>query len=128
MRIRSLLFTPLLKILQQLLICALAALLPITAAAATKGSRRPPPNFITGVLEIVHGDDFENGRSENFFFVREQASGRTFELKFDWSPGQLISGQRVSVRGQPRNGALQVDEITVGCVAVGRPRVPEVDQ
>ncbi len=73
------------------------------------------PVTLEGEFEIVHADDFERGRSDTFYFLRDSASGLAFELTFDRPPSSdLSTGDRVQIRGLAFGRRVQVSEMTAG--------------
>ncbi len=81
--------------------------------AAAQGAGTPVT--LEGEFEIVHGDDFDRGRSDTFYFLRDSASGLAFELAFDRPPSRdLRTGNRVRIRGLVFGRKVQVSELTAG--------------
>jgi len=57
-------------------------------------NRQAPQISLTGTLDVLIVDYVEPRRPEMAYFIREDARGRVFELKFDsFTPGQLRTGQ-----------------------------------
>ena len=71
-----------------------------------------PPVEVTGILDLVIVDDFTRGRSELGYFVRDAASGRSFELNFARPPGaQWQTGDTVTIRGFASGRRISVTEM-----------------
>ncbi len=106
-----------------LLIALIALHLPVGPSLAQRGERGTPIT-VTGELEVVHADDFERGRSETFYILRERATGEVFNLRFERTPpAGLLTGAVVTVRGftagvrrgfVPRGLEILVTEIAAG--------------
>ncbi len=69
------------------------------------------PITVEGELEVIIVDDFQRGRSETFYLIREERSGRSFRLRLEQAPGNLRTGDRVRIRGQARGGRIEVEEL-----------------
>jgi prepilin-type processing-associated H-X9-DG protein len=88
----------------------LIAVAQLLAAGSAFASHEGEPNAtVTGEIEIVQADDFENGRSERFYWLREKHSEKTFRLRFREKPPQLRSGSTVRVRGRVKEGQIEVE-------------------
>ncbi len=69
------------------------------------------PIEATGQVDVLHIDDFERGRSSYRYVLHDEASGQRFDLEFDrGAPKGLLSGDVLTVRGQARGQAIQVQE------------------
>jgi hypothetical protein len=65
------------------------------------------PVTVTGILTVLHGDDFANKRSENFYYLKDSKTKETYQLRFAKKvPGHLRSGATVKVRGRSKNREL----------------------
>ena len=68
---------------------------------------------ITGEFEVIHIDDLQ-GRSEHRYFVRDDASGDAFELRFEGpAPRHLRTGRRITVQGDAQDNQISVSELVV---------------
>jgi uncharacterized repeat protein (TIGR01451 family) len=84
---------------------------------------------VTGVLTIIHGDDFANKRSRNFYHLKNQETGATFNLRFQKKvPPGLRSGSIVKVRGRAagREIYLALDEAGGESIDVMSPSIEAV--
>jgi hypothetical protein len=104
---------------------SLAAALMVTVSATTTASQTSPafesawragtPTVVTGLLTVIHADDFENRRAELVHFIRDERTGQPFQVRFDrGAPGNLRSDARVTLSGRARASELYVlsDDVT----------------
>lgn len=71
------------------------------------------PVTVTGILTVLHGDDFANKRSENFFYLEDSKTKETYKLRFaKKAPDNLSSGATVKARSRAkgREPYLALDE------------------
>lgn len=67
------------------------------------------PEAITGKLEVLQIDDFENHKGEIRYYVHDEKKGKRFQLKFKGKPPEnLRTGAFVRVRGQFDHGHLNI--------------------
>lgn len=90
------------------LLCAFS-LLP--ALLASPALAQPPPDAIpvevTGVLTVLHADDFERGKSWQTYSLEAQGDQRRFNLHFEGKiPPGLQSGATIRIRGHARGREL----------------------
>jgi uncharacterized repeat protein (TIGR01451 family) len=65
------------------------------------------PVTVTGILTVLHGDDFANKRSKNFYYIKDSKTKETYQLRFAKKvPGHLRSGATVKARGRAKGGEL----------------------
>jgi len=65
---------------------------------------------VTGKLEIIYFDDFENNRGEQRYFVHDKQKGKRFELKFQGKPPKnATTGAFIRVRGKKANNELNLE-------------------
>jgi hypothetical protein len=85
----------------------------VSAAASETGlGQEKRPVTMAGILDVLVLEDFERGRSETAYFMREQAGKRFYELKFNpKAPGHLQTGQRVTVRGRAEGRKIWVEAL-----------------
>ena len=83
-----------------------------TAQRATSfsvGWQRGTPVSVSGVVTAIVGDDFAHNRSELVHLIRDERTGRSFELRFDGPPpANLRSGARATVRGRADTSTIYV--------------------
>jgi len=61
------------------------------------------PVTVTGVLTILHADDFVNKRGKFFYHLKEKKTNKTFNLRFaKKAPPGLSTGAIVTVRGKAK--------------------------
>lgn len=77
---------------------------------------------ISGELDVIHKDDFENHiHLENDYFLRDDNGVDWYQLHFDRSPpGHLRSGQRVRVKGQLKGRKFRVESLEEQSSANGK--------
>ena len=64
-----------------------------------------------GEIDVLHIDDYANGRSSYRYVIHDEASGKQFDLKFGrGAPKGLLSGDVLTVRGNARGRAIEVQE------------------
>ena len=94
---------------------ALAAVPWLAANASAQGrTNGRGQSELTGTLEMVVVDapDFQTARHE--FFLKEDRGHKMYELRFGrLSPGQLMSGMRLSVKGTTVGRRVYVDSLKV---------------
>ena len=67
------------------------------APAFAAGWQSGTPVSVTGELTVIYADDFKNQRSELVHMIRDERTGRSFQLRFQReTPGHLRSGDRVT--------------------------------
>gem|GEM_PF-2413036 len=65
------------------------------------------PITVTGILNIIIGDDFANKRSRTHYFIKDAKTKETFKLRFaKKAPKHLRSGATVKARGRARGREL----------------------
>ncbi len=70
---------------------------------------RATPASVSGVVTTVVGDDFARNRSETLHLIRDERSGRSFELRFEGAaPAELRSDARVTIRGRVLESTVYV--------------------
>jgi hypothetical protein len=70
------------------------------------------PTEVSGELDVIIKEDFEHNRFENDYFIRNADGTDWYQLQFDrLPPGHLKSGQRITVRGQPKGRKFQVESL-----------------
>jgi M6 family metalloprotease-like protein len=80
-----------------------------SSAGFAAGWQRGTPASVTGVLTTVVGDDFANSRSELVHLIRDERTGRSFEVRFEGAPpADLRSGARATVRGRADESTIYV--------------------
>ena len=80
-----------------------------SAAAFAAAWQRGTPASVTGVVTTVIGDDFAGKRSEIVTLIRDERTGRTFEVRFEGvPPSDLRSGARVTVTGHADESTIYV--------------------
>ena len=81
------------------------------ASGMAQSRQQGVPVTITGEFEVIHIDDLR-GRSEHRYFVRDEASGEAFELRFEGpAPRHLRTGRRITVRGDAHDNRISVREL-----------------
>jgi hypothetical protein len=73
----------------------------VTALAAPAAARQLD---VTGRLDVIQIDDFDSGRSRVVHRVRDDATGREFELELSDDSTPLKTGMRVRARGRLLRG------------------------
>lgn len=67
------------------------------------------PAVLTGELTVLYRDDFVNARAELIYTLRDDNSGRSFEIQFqDQPPHAWRTGERVVIRGRAVGAQLYV--------------------
>ena len=97
------------------LVAASIAMIASTNVAGQRRSdfvaayERGTPASVSGVVTTVVGDDFARRRSEQRHLIRDDSSGRPFELRFEGgAPPRLRSGSRVTLRGRAHESTIYV--------------------
>lgn len=73
---------------------------------------------VSGTLEVIVIDDFENRRSEVQHWVEDARTGERFNLRFaEKPPAGLTTGMRVRVRGRSNNGVIYVPANAEGAMS-----------
>ena len=63
---------------------------------------------VTGELEIIFRDDFENHHGEKHYYIHDKSQGKRFELEFQGKPPKnATTGSFVRVRGQVEADAAE---------------------
>ena len=97
-----------------------AAVFAATADAQTdafdRASREGIPVSVTGTLTVLVQDDFEGGRSDSVYFIRDEQTGRTFRVRFTQETPGLRHGMRLTLTGRALEWDLYV--VTAGDDAV----------
>lgn len=93
--------------------CALWAPLVIAAPASDLSGSAD----VTGVLEVIHSDDFDNKDGQFGYFVRDERTQKRYRLRFKGEPpAHLKSGAKVRARG-----AAKDKDLVLGADATGTP-------
>lgn len=67
----------------------------------------------SGELDVIIKEDFDHGRFEHDYFLRDPDAQNWYQLEFKQTPpSHLRSGQRVKVRGQPQGHKFQVEVLS----------------
>src|SRR5438552_847100 len=78
-------------------------------AAFAAAWQRGTPMTVTGDVTVFYADDFANHRAERVYFVRDQQSGLSFQVRFETAPPvDLQTGSVVRVAGRATNLDLYV--------------------
>ncbi len=86
--------------------CLIAALTSLVFAAFAKQDTLVD---VTGMVEVICVDDFENQRTETLYQMHDEKSGKRFNLTFkDKVPTEIRTGDRIRVRGRPLDNTLTV--------------------
>ncbi len=96
------------------LIFLIAALLATATLAALPNDVGSPGDVlapealvtVTGKLTVIIGDDPEHDRTEVIYILEDALSKRHYRLHFTGQPGDLKSGDHVTVRGRAVGGEL----------------------
>jgi chitodextrinase len=81
----------------------------IRAAAFARGWQNGTPVTVTGEVTVLYADDFANNRAEQIYLIWDEASGRSFRVRFAGeSPENLRPGTRTSFTGRARQSELYV--------------------
>jgi gametolysin peptidase M11 len=91
--------------IKRIVLVATLALAAGNAAYAQKVS-------ISGTLEVFVADDFEGGRAFPVYALRT-SSGTLLDLAGFDPPAGVVSGSRISVRGERVNGRILVEAVTL---------------
>ncbi|MDP2224882.1 hypothetical protein [Nitrosomonas sp.] len=80
------------------------------------------PDEITGELDVIHKDDFDNHiHLENDYFLRDDNGIDWYQLHFDRTPpDHLRSGQRIRVKGRQNGRKFRVESLEEQSSANGR--------
>ncbi|MBK6958289.1 MAG: hypothetical protein IPH22_07760 [Nitrosomonas sp.] len=80
------------------------------------------PDEITGELDVIHKDDFDNHiHLENDYFLRDDNGVDWHQLHFDRTPpDHLRSGQRIRVKGRQNGRKFRVESLEEQSSANGR--------
>lgn len=82
-------------------------------AAAVEAQVTPDTIEVTGEASVVIFDDFERGRSETRYFIRDLAKGRDMELFFaKGAPEGFVTGRQFNISGRGRPDGIEVDSLT----------------
>lgn len=67
---------------------------------------------VSGELDVIIKEDFDRGRFEQDYFLREVGGQNWYQLEFKKAPpANWRSGQRIKVRGQPQGRKFQVESL-----------------
>src|SRR5580765_6571956 len=84
------------------------------------------PVTVTGVVTVFHADDFANGRATVAHMIRDERTGRSFQLRFEnRAPGNIRSGARIRVAGRSLGSELNV---AACCDGTTSPNVQTLNQ
>ena len=69
------------------------------------------PVEMLGRILVVHGDPVDgNGKSDNFYFIRDSKTDRIYELRSNKGlPSDLVSGSVVKVKGNAKSKIINID-------------------
>ncbi len=97
-------------------------LITVILISASFNSFSAPSDEITGDLDVIHKDDFDNHiHLENDYFLRDDNGIDWYQLHFDRSPpDHLRSGQRIRVKGQLNGHKFRVESLEEQSSANGK--------
>jgi hypothetical protein len=72
------------------------------------GWQNGTPLTVTGELTVFYADDFANHRADLVHMVRDERTGRSFQLRFDKEPAHLRSGAVVTITGRASAAEIYV--------------------
>jgi hypothetical protein len=84
-------------------------MLATSSTVASPPAEHPAPEAlvtVTGKLTVIIGDDPEHDRTEVIYILEDALSKRHYRLHFTGQPGDLKSGDHVTVRGRAVGGEL----------------------
>lgn len=91
-----------------LIVCLWSTLMQASAVSAA--ATEETPVTLTGVLTVVHADDFDHHRSRFFYKLEELKSKHVYDLHFTQLPAaSLTSGATVTVHGKARGRQVTVE-------------------
>src|SRR5437773_2055932 len=70
------------------------------------GWQNGTPLTVTGQLTVFYADDFARHRSELVHMIRDERTGRSFQLRFDKEPAHLRSGMVMTIRGRAHDADI----------------------
>ncbi len=73
-----------------------------------RGSREGIPVNVTGTVTALVQDDFEHGRSDTVYFIRDEQTGQLFRVRFNQETPGLRDGTRMMLTGRARESDLYV--------------------
>lgn len=87
--------------------------------AFDRASREGTPVSVTGTLTVLVQDDFEGGRSDSVYFIRDEQTVRPFRVRFTQETPGLRHGTRLTLTGRALESDLYV--VTAGDDAIAMP-------
>jgi hypothetical protein len=95
-----------------LLVLVVALLVASVVAVGAAPRPTPPTVVVEGTLEVLHGDDFANGRAETTYFVTN-AAGRRVPLDAGGhaEKADSLADREVTAQGSMRGGRLAVSAL-----------------
>ncbi len=72
------------------------------------GWQQGTPLTVTGEVTAIYADDFANHRSELAHVIRDNRTGRSFQIRFDKKPGNLRVGTVMTITGHALESEIYV--------------------
>ena len=77
---------------------------------------------VTGELEVLYIDDFENNHGEKHYIVHDKQQGKRFELDFEGKlPKDAVTGSHVRIRGIANDNQIYMEANSADSVEVLAP-------